>query len=115
MIDGALCLLNRFGARSVGHSPLASAVVEFLPGPLCYFVREHPYGLLPGLPNLYCLDAAFRLQWMAEWPATEDPCAAIVGLEGDTLVTKATSGAVVRVDAGSGRWLRTEQPLSAAS
>ncbi|WP_414661930.1 hypothetical protein [Horticoccus sp. 23ND18S-11] len=115
VIDGSLCQLNRFGARAVGHLPLATAVVEFCPGPLCYYVREHTYGLLPGLPNLYCLDGAFRLQWMAEWPEPADPCAAIVGLEGDTLVVRAVSGNVVRLEASTGRLLRVEQPMSVAS
>ena len=98
----------------MGHSPLATAVVEFRHGSLRYYVREHPHGLLPGLPNLYCLDGAFRLQWMAEWPEAADPCAAIVGEEGDALVTLAASGAIVRLDASSGRLLRVDQPMANA-
>jgi hypothetical protein len=77
-------------------------------------VREHPHGLLPGLPNLYCLDGAFRLQWMAEWPEASDPCAAIIGEEGNTLVAQAASGAMIRLDATTGRLLQVEQPMEAA-
>jgi hypothetical protein len=114
VIDGTLCQLTREGARAAGHAPLATAVVEFRHGPLRYYVREHPYGLLPGLPNLYCLDAAFRLQWMAEWPEPADPCTAIVGEEGDTLVAMSASGATVRLDANTGRLISIEQPMAAA-
>lgn len=114
VIDGSLCQLTREGTRASGHAPLASAVVEFRHGPLRYYVREHPYGLLPGLPNLYCLDAAFRLQWMAEWPNPEDPCTAIGAEEGDVLVALAASGAVVHLDATTGRLLRIEPAMAAA-
>lgn len=114
MIDGTLCQLTREGARAAGHAPLATAVVEFRHGSLRYYVREHPHGLLPGLPNLYCLDAAFRLQWMAEWPDASDPCAAISGEEGETLVAVSISGVTVRLDAHSGRLLRIEQPMANA-
>lgn len=114
VIDGSLCQLTREGTRALGHAPLASAVVEFRHGPLRYYVREHPYGLLPGLPNLYCLDAAFKLQWMAEWPDPADPCASIVGEEGNTLVTVSTNGSVVRLDATTGALVSVEQPMAAA-
>ena len=115
VIDGTLCRLSREGTRTGSHSPLATAIVEFRHGSLRYYVREHPYGLLPGIPNLYCLDAAFRLQWMAEWPDHSDPCASIVGEEGDTLVVMSASGATVRLDAHNGRLLGVEQPMAAAS
>jgi hypothetical protein len=114
VIDGTLCQLTREGARAGGHAPLATAVVEFRHGPLRFYVREHPFGLLPGLPNLYCLDGAFRLQWMADWPDPADPCAAIVGEEGETLVALSTAGAIVRLDAHSGRLISVEQPMAAA-
>jgi hypothetical protein len=114
VIDGTLCQLTREGARAAGHTPLATAVVEFRHGALRFYVREHPYGLLPGLPNFYCLDAAFRLQWMAEWPDPADPCAAIVGEEGDAVVALSASGVVVRLDAHTGRLRRVEQPMAAA-
>jgi hypothetical protein len=114
VIDGTLCQLTRAGERAGAHAPLATAVVEFRHGPLRYYVREHPFGLLPGLPNLYCLDAAFRLQWMAEWPDPADPCVSIAGEEGTTLVTVAQSGTVVRLDSLTGRLLGTEQPMAAA-
>jgi hypothetical protein len=114
VIDGTLCLLTREGTRAAGYAPLATAVVEFHHGPMCFYVREHPYGLLPGIPNLYCLDGSLRLQWMADWPEASDPCAAIVGKEGEMLVALSTRGAVVRLDAHSGRLLGVEQPMVAA-
>lgn len=115
VIDGTLCQLTRDGNRAGGHAPLATAVVEFRHGTLRYYVREHPFGLLPGLPNLYCLDGAFRLQWMAEWPDPADPCAAIVGEEGESLVALSQSGATVRLDASTGRLLAVESAMAAAS
>ena len=115
VIDGTLCQLTREGARAGGHTPLATAVVEFRHGPKRFYVREHPYGLLPGLPNLYCLDDAFRLKWMAEWPDPSDPCAALVGEEGNALVAESTRGLMVRLDAGSGRLFSVTQPMAAAS
>jgi hypothetical protein len=115
VIDGALCQLTREGVRASGHLPLATAVVEFQRGPLCYFVREHPYGLLPGIPNLYCLDGAFRLQWMAEWPDMGDPCAAILGHEDNVLTTLSVGGSVVKLDALSGHLLGVESAVAAAS
>jgi hypothetical protein len=114
VIDGTLCQLTRDGGRAAGHPPLATAVLEFKHGSLRYYVREHPHGLLPGVPNLYCLDAAFRLQWMAEWPDAADPCTAILGEEGCLLVAQAASGAIVRLDAHTGRLVRVEQPMAAA-
>lgn len=114
VIDGTLCQLTREGTRAAGHTPLATAVVEFRHGPLRYYVREHPFGLLPGLPNLYCLDAAFRLQWMAEWPDPADPCTAIVGEENNTLVAMAASGSVIRLEADTGRLLAVQPPMAAA-
>ena len=115
VIDGSLCQLNRDGGRATGHVPLATAIVEFRRGPLRYYVREHPFGLLPGLPNLYCLDAAFRLQWMAEGPDPADPCTSIVGEEGDALVAQAASGAIVHLDPVSGRLLGVAQAAAVAS
>jgi len=114
VIDGTLCQLTREGMRAAGHAPLATAIVEFRHGPLRYYVREHPFGLLPGLPNLYCLDAGFRLQWMAEWPEVADPCVGIVGEEGDTLVAAAASGALIYLDAQTGRLRQIDHPMAAA-
>jgi hypothetical protein len=114
VIDGTLCQLTREGTRAAGHSPLATAVLEFRQGTLRYYVREHPHGLLPGLPNLYCLDGGFRLQWLAEWPDASDPCAAILGEEGNTVMAQAASGALVRLDANTGRLLHVAQPMAAA-
>jgi hypothetical protein len=115
VIDGTLCQLTREGARAGGHVPLATAVTEFLPGPMCYYVREHPYGLLPGIPNLYCLDGAFRLQWMAEWPDSDDPCVAILGRDGDVLSVLSRRGAIVRLDAHTGRLKNVEPAIAVAS
>ncbi len=115
VIDGMLCQLSRRGTRTVGHAPLATAVVEFRHGSLRLYVREHPYGLLPGIANLYALDANFRLLWMAEWPEQEGLCTAIVGEAGQTLVAEAASGAMVKLDAVTGRLLAIEQSLAAAS
>lgn len=115
VIDGSLCQLGRDGTRAFGHAPLATAVVEFRHGPLCYYVREHPYGLLPGIPNLYCLDAAFRLQWMAEWPDASDPCTAILAEDGDVLVVQSASGQIVKIDAHTGRRRGVAAPMAAAS
>ena len=114
MIDGSLCRLGRFGGRAVWHAPLASAVVEFRRGPFRTYVREHTYGLLPGLPNLYCLDGAHRIQWMAEWPDANDPCASIVDETNGVLIATSASGAEVRIDAASGRLLSVAQPVAAA-
>ena len=114
VLDGTLCQLTREGLRAGGHAPFGSAVVEFRHGPLRYYVREHPFGLLPGLPNLYCLDADFRLQWMAEWPDPADPCASIAEEENDTLVAVAASGTVVRLDASNGRLRSVQSPMADA-
>lgn len=113
VIDGTLCQLTREGALAGGHIPLASAVVEFHRGSMRYYVREHAYGLLPGFPNLYCLDTAFQLQWMAEWPDPADPCAAIVGEEGETLAVRSANGSTVRLEAATGRLLGVELAMAA--
>ena len=115
VIDGTLCQLTREGTRAAVHVPLATAVVEFRRGPMCFFVREHSYGLLPGMPNLYCLDGALRLQWLAEWPLTNDPCAAIGEIHSNMLSAVSLSGVTVQLDAGTGRLLRTLVPVAAAS
>ncbi len=115
VIDGTLCQLTREGLRAGGHAPLATAVVEFRHGPLCTYVREHPFGLLPGLANLYCLDGAFRLQWIAEWPADVGACVAIIDVMDDVLTALAAGGALVRLEAHRGRLLSLEQPMAVAS
>ena len=97
------------------HAPLATAVVDFRQGPMCFYVREHPYGLLPGLPNVYCLDGNFRMQWMAEWPNADDPCAEIVSSDSDTLTAVSVAGATVRLDAHTGRLLSCSERVAAAS
>jgi hypothetical protein len=110
IIDGALCHLTRHGTPSAVHAPLATAIVEFLPGAMCYFVREHPLGLLPGIANLYCLDADLHLLWMAEWPSSDDPCVAIDGEDNGVLFALSASGALVRLDSATGRLLRRAAP-----
>ncbi|MBM3853922.1 MAG: hypothetical protein FJ399_12330 [Verrucomicrobia bacterium] len=114
VIDGTLCQLTREGVRTGGHRPLASAVLEFHRAPLRYYVREHTYGLLPGLSNLYCLDGAFRLQWMAEWPDPTDPCATILGEDGAALAVRSGRGLLLRFDVHTGRLLAIQSPLAAA-
>jgi hypothetical protein len=113
VLDGLLCKLTREGTRAATHLPLATAVIEFCPGSMCVYVREHPYGLLPGIPNLYCLDGDLRLQWMAEWPEPADACARILGESAGVLVVESCSGVVVRLDARDGRLLAVEYPLGA--
>ncbi len=112
IVEGALCVLNRRGVRTTQHAPLATAVVEFRRSRFRWFVREHTYGLLPGLPNLYCLDAALRLQWMAEWPPSEPPCAGILSEEAGALVTISAAGNFVRLDAATGQLLAVNAPMA---
>ncbi|HEX2855687.1 MAG TPA: hypothetical protein VHO24_20800 [Opitutaceae bacterium] len=113
VIDGSLVRLTRKGAPAGFLAPIATAVVEFRRGPMCIYVREHPHGLLPGIPNLYCVDAALRLQWMAEWPDPSDPCVRILETTGKTLIAESASGARVRIDAHNGQLLGVERPLAA--
>lgn len=115
VIDGLLCQLTREGVRAAAHTPLATAVVEFRRGPMCVYVREHPRGLLPGIPNLYCLDGDLRLQWLAEWPLPEDPCASIESVERDVLTALSVGGVRIRLDASSGRLVTCDVPVAAAS
>lgn len=115
VIDGSLCQLTREGAHAAAHAPLATAVVEFCRGPRCFYVREHPHGLLPGIPNLYCLDRELRLQWLAEWPLADDPCAAIAQVEDEVLTVVSSRGVRVRVDANTGRLLDGADRAVAAS
>lgn len=103
VIDGNLCRLNRAGTIVAAHAPLATAVLEFRHGPLRLYVREHPFGLLPGVPNLYCLGADFRLQWLAEWPLPADPCGRIVSEADGVLAVESVRGVTVRFDAETGR------------
>jgi hypothetical protein len=115
VIDGALCQLTREGAPAITCTPLATAVVEFHRGPMCVYVREHPHGLLPGIANLYCLDGALRLQWMAEWPESYGPCTRIIDASGDMLVAESTSGAVLRIDAHSGHFVGIDHLMAATA
>ena len=114
IIDGTLCQINRFGTRFVACAPLGSAMVEFRRGPLQFYVREHPFGLLPGMANLYCLDADLRLRWMADWPYADDHCAEIIGEEGNVLIARSMAGKVVGLDVFNGRLIGCEQPEAVA-
>ena len=115
IIDGVLCRVSRTGAVMAQHAPLATAVLEFQQGPLRLYVREHPYGLLPGVPNIYCLDPNFRLLWLAEWPYADDPCARLAEDNDNVLVTPSVAGATVRLDAMTGRLIDCASPMAAAS
>lgn len=114
VIDGTLCRLTRDGRRTGARAPLATAIVEFRHGPFRCFVREHPFGLLPGIPNLYCLDGAFNLLWLADWHDASDPCTGILGEQDGVLLARAASGSLVRLDALTGTRLGVEAPLAAA-
>jgi len=114
VIDGNLCRLNRAGRVNATHAPLATAVMEFRPGPMRLYVREHPYGLLPGVPNIYCLDLDFKLLWLAEWPNADDLCARLGDEVGDALVVETVRGATVRLDVATGRVLAIEPAIQAA-
>jgi hypothetical protein len=113
VIDGALCLLTRQGKKARAHTPLATAVVEFRQSPFRTLVREHPFGLLPGMPNLYCLDGAFRLQWLADWNESSDPFVALLGEDTTTLRAQTASGKVVTLDINTGRRLSVEARMAA--
>lgn len=97
------------------HVPLATAVLEFRVGPLKIYVREHPHGLLPGVPNFYCLDADLRLQWLAEWPLGEDLCAKILDETDDTIVVESMNGAVVYIDNSTGKVRRVIARMAATA
>jgi len=116
IIDGTLCQLTDRGTRATEHAPLGSAIVEFRQGPLCFYVREHAYGLLPGLANLYCLDGGLRLRWIANWPLEHDPCAAIIGeeKEGAVLAARSVSGVLVRLDTTDGHVLSCDRAVAQA-
>ena len=87
--------------------------MEFQQTPFRCYVREHTYGLLPGFPNLYALDGAFRLQWMAEWPDLNDPCAKIIGENHGVLEVISQKGLSIRLDAFTGRLVSVGSALAA--
>lgn len=115
VIEGKLCRLSRTGSVTATHEPLASAVMEFRHGPMRLYIREHPYGLLPGVPNVYCVDPNFRLLWLADWPYPEDPAARLVNEADDVLTVETLAGATVRLDAVTGQWLPSADQMAAAS
>lgn len=113
VIDGTLFQLTREGAVARSCAPLATAIEEFLCGPLCVFVRERPHGLLPGISNLYKLDAALRLEWLAAWPGEYGACTQIIEIVNDVLIAASASGALVRLDIHDGRILEVDRALAA--
>lgn len=113
ILDGSLCLVSPSGDRVACHAPLATAVAEFLHVPQRLYVREHPYGLLPGMPNVYCLDAALHLQWLAEWPTPDDPCVALLAVEDDALIAASASGVRVVLETATGRLRRVAANVAA--
>ena len=114
VIDGNLCRLSRHGAIVATHGPLSTAILEFRVGPMRVYVREHPLGLLPGLPNVYCLDGDFRLQWLAAWPFIDDPCARLIDDTEQALIVETASGLVVHLDIANGAVLQTGHRMAAA-
>lgn len=115
VIDGSLRRLSRSGAVVATHTPIATAILEFHHGPMRFYIREHPFGLLPGVPNLYAVDADFRMQWLAEWPLGDNPCARIIEDEDNVLTVESVSGAVLQFDASTGRLLSCAHRMAAAS
>ena len=115
VLDGSLVPLSRDGRRAAGRTPQATAIVEFHRGAFRCYVREHPFGLLPGIPNLYCLRPDLGLEWLAEWPDHTDPCARILGEDGETLVVQSVSGQTIHLASDTGRLLRVETPLAATA
>ena len=87
--------------------------MEFRQGPLRLHVREHPYGLLPGVPNVYCVDLDFRLLWLAEWPFADDPAGRLVDETNDVLTVETVSGITVRLDAATGQRLECSRQVAA--
>jgi hypothetical protein len=64
---------------------------------------------------VYCLDANFRMLWLAEWPHPEDLCGRIVDEVDNVLVLESVGGLSVRLDANTGRVVTCQQPVAAAS
>ena len=114
VIDGVLCQLTREGVPALTCTPLATAIVEFQRGPMCVYVRESPNGLLPGISNLYRLDNALRLQWLAEWPEQWGPCMQIIDATSDIVRAELSSGSVVRLDAFTGHVVGVDHLMAAA-
>jgi hypothetical protein len=113
VIDGSLAQLSREGIRARRYEPLATAVIEFRQGPMCIVVVEHPYGLLPGMPNLYCLDAELRLQWLADWPEQIAPCSRIINVTTTELLAESAEGDVLKFDVLTGQFRGVSSSLSA--
>ena len=81
---------------------------------MCVYVRELSHGLLPGMPNLYCLDGDLRMKWMAEWPADCGHCTRINDVSDEVLTAESASGAIVRLDAHTGQIIAIDQPMAVA-
>jgi len=106
VIDGALCRVNRKGRIVTHHPPVGSAIVQFLSTAQgSVIVRELGDGFLPGLTNLYCLDAALNLLWFADQPSGADFYADLGREEEGCLVCTSTAGIECRIDLAGGRTL----------
>ena len=105
IIDGSLCRMDRRGGVAKRHEPIGTAVVEFLALGNRLIVRERVFGFLPGFANLYCLDRALHLLWIAELPPESDLFAGPLGTDGDSPVCATIAGVVCRLNASSGRIL----------
>ncbi|MEO6005873.1 MAG: hypothetical protein ABIZ04_25860 [Opitutus sp.] len=114
VIDGTLVQLTREGVAAGVCPPLATAIVEFRRGPMRVYVRELAVGLLPGIANLYCLDGALRLLWIAQWPADLGACTAIVDATDDALTVESAFGLTVRIDPHTGAVIGVDHQLAAA-
>ena len=113
VIDGSLVQLTREGEPAGVCTALATAIVEFRRGPMRVYVRELAVGLLPGIGNLYCLDGALRLLWIAQWPSDVGPCTAIVDATDDVLTVESAFGATVRIDPHTGAMIAVDHQLAA--
>lgn len=104
ILDGALCRLNRRGKVAQRHRPLGSAIMEFHPlADGRYLVRESAFGLLPGISNLYCVDAELHQIWLAEPPVDGALYSEPLQVAGDLAICPTTSGGRSLLDLATGR------------
>jgi len=114
IIEGALCRLNRKGRAVRRHRPLGTAVVEFAQATDdSILVREWGYGFLPGLANLYCLDAELNLRWLAELPAPGEFFETLGSITDLRLSATTQSGLTCQIDLNNGR-VQIQAPNAAA-
>lgn len=104
IIEGVLCRLNRKGRATARYFPVGTAIVEFVVlADGAVLVRELAYGFLPGLSNLYCLDAKLRLLWLAEQPADTELYEAFGEVTEGRVACTTQSGLTVLLDPANGR------------